>query len=108
MRKILLVLGVVPLMIGTAMAAQSLTDNQMDGVTAGFEAFSGPTPEDLQVFQALAAQTSAPGPPPPLVSRDNYPPSAFTQPTGQNPFQPHAVVPLNTVNPGGPCICSVP
>jgi len=108
MRKILLVLGVAPFMAGTTMAAQPLTDNQMDGVTAGFEAFSGPTPEDLQVFQALAAQTSAPGPPPPLVSRDNYPPSTFTQPSGQNPFQVYVGVPLNAVNPGGPCICSAP
>ena len=40
MRKVLLALGVAPLMATTAMAAQPLTDNQMDGVTAGFAAFS--------------------------------------------------------------------
>jgi hypothetical protein len=40
MRKVLLALGVAPLMASTAMAAQPLTDNQMDGVTAGFAAFS--------------------------------------------------------------------
>jgi len=35
MRKILPVLAVVPLITGTAMAAQPLTDNQMDTVIAG-------------------------------------------------------------------------
>jgi len=99
MRKILLVLSVAPFMAGTAMAAQPLTDNQMDGVSAGFEA----SPELIELVGSLT-----PGPPPPLVTRDNFPPTAFTPPTGQNPFQPHVVMPLNTVNPGGPCICSVP
>jgi len=99
MRKILLVLGVVPLMIGTATGAQPLTDRQMDAVTAGSVA----SPELMALVASLT-----PGPPPPLVSRDSYPPSAFTQPTGQNPFQLYVGVPLNGVNPGGPCICSIP
>jgi len=41
MRKVPLVLGLVLVMTGTAMAAQPLTDNQMNGVTAGY---TGPDP----------------------------------------------------------------
>ena len=44
MRKVLPVLGFVLLMTSTAMAAEPLNDSQMDGVTAGFEVFSGPPP----------------------------------------------------------------
>jgi len=84
MWKILPVLGVVPLITGAAMAAQPLTNQQMDGVTAGFTAYNGPDPATQQALAALVASV---GPPPPLVSRDNFPPSAFTQPTEQNPFQ---------------------
>jgi hypothetical protein len=40
MRKLILMLGVAPLLAGTAMAAQPLTENQMDGVIAGFSAYS--------------------------------------------------------------------
>ena len=84
MRKVPLVLGLVLVMTGSALAAQSLTNQQMDVVTAGSVA----SPE----LMALVASVT-PGPPPPLVSKDNYPPSMFTQPTGQNPFQPYVGVP---------------
>lgn len=40
MNKLLLGLAAVPLLAGTAMAAQPLTDKQMDAVTAGFDALS--------------------------------------------------------------------
>ena len=40
MNKLLLGLAAVPLLAGTAMAAQPLTDTQMDGVTAGFDSLS--------------------------------------------------------------------
>jgi len=35
MRKFILALGMAPLMAGTAVAAEALSDNQMDRVTAG-------------------------------------------------------------------------
>ena len=56
MRKFLLALGVAPLMAGTAMAAQPLTDNQMDGVTAGFAAFS--TADSQALGKIVASVTS--------------------------------------------------
>jgi hypothetical protein len=56
MRKFLLALGVVPLMAGTALAAQPLTDNQMDGVTAGFSAFST---ADAQALGKIVASLTA-------------------------------------------------
>jgi hypothetical protein len=56
MRKVLLALGVAPLMAGTAMAAQPLTDNQMDGVTAGFAAFST---ADAQALGKIVASVTA-------------------------------------------------
>jgi len=56
MRKFLLALGVAPLMAGTAMAAQPLTDNQMDGVTAGFAAFST---ADAQALGKIVASVTA-------------------------------------------------
>ena len=59
MRKILLVLGVAPLMAGTAMAAQPLTDNQMDGVTAGFAAFSTADAQALGKIVASVTSTVA-------------------------------------------------
>ena len=40
MNKLLVGLATVPLMSSVAFAAQPLTDNQMDKVTAGFTAFS--------------------------------------------------------------------
>jgi len=56
MRKFLLALGVVPLMAGTALAAQPLTDSQMDGVTAGFSAFST---ADAQALGKIVASLTA-------------------------------------------------
>jgi len=56
MRKVLLALGLVPLMAGTAMAAQPLTDTQMDGVTAGFAAFST---ADAQALGKIVASVTA-------------------------------------------------
>ncbi|HUK07921.1 MAG TPA: hypothetical protein VLX09_08650 [Stellaceae bacterium] len=56
MRKVLLALGVAPLMAGTAMAGQPLTDNQMDGVTAGFAAFST---SDAQALGKIVASVTA-------------------------------------------------
>jgi len=56
MRKLLLALGMAPLMAGTAMAAQPLTDNQMDGVTAGFAAFST---ADSQALGKIVASVTA-------------------------------------------------
>jgi hypothetical protein len=40
MNKLLIGLATVPLMSSVAFAAQPLTENQMDKVTAGFQAFS--------------------------------------------------------------------
>ncbi|HUK07062.1 MAG TPA: hypothetical protein VLX09_04260 [Stellaceae bacterium] len=59
MRKFLLALGVAPLMAGTAMAAQPLTDNQMDGVTAGFAAFSTADAQALGKIVASVTSTVA-------------------------------------------------
>jgi len=56
MRKFLLALGVAPLMASTAMAAQPLTDNQMDGVTAGFASFST---ADAQALGKIVASVTA-------------------------------------------------
>ena len=76
MRKILPVFGAVLLMTGTAMAAQPLTDNQMDAVTAGA---SGPnsgggpgTVVALGNFLTFCPPGGCPPPPPP----PNAPPSA--------------------------------
>jgi hypothetical protein len=51
MRKALLALGVVPLVSGTAVATQPLTDNQMDGVNAGFSAMDQAPRPRVQVPQ---------------------------------------------------------
>jgi len=59
MRKVLLALGLAPLMAGTAMAAQPLTDNQMDGVTAGFAAFSTADAQALGKIVASVTSTVA-------------------------------------------------
>ncbi|HUK08121.1 MAG TPA: hypothetical protein VLX09_09665 [Stellaceae bacterium] len=56
MKKLLLALGLAPLMAGTAMAAQPLTDNQMDGVTAGFASFST---ADAQALGKIVASVTA-------------------------------------------------
>lgn len=58
MRKFLLALGVAPLMAGTAFAGQlqPLSDNQMDGVTAGFSAFST---ADAQALGKIVASLTA-------------------------------------------------
>ena len=63
MWRILLVLGVVPLMSGTVMAAQPLTENQMDGVTAGFA-----TANEAALPLSEFAYTPPPPPPPTLTS----------------------------------------
>ena len=59
MKKLLLALGLAPLMAGTAMAAQPLTDNQMDGVTAGFAAFSTSDAQALGKIVASVTSTVA-------------------------------------------------
>jgi hypothetical protein len=62
MRRLFVGLTGLPLVAGFAFAAQPvpLNDMQMDGVAAGFEAYTQP---DSQAFQAIAA--SAPPTPPP-------------------------------------------
>jgi hypothetical protein len=56
MWKVALALGVVPLMAGSAMAAQPLTDDQMDNVSAGFAAFST---ADAQALGKIVASVTA-------------------------------------------------
>jgi hypothetical protein len=56
MKKFLLALAVAPLLTGTAMAAQPLSDNEMDGVTAGFSAFST---ADAQALGKIVATLTA-------------------------------------------------
>lgn len=56
MKKFLLTLAVAPLMTGTAWAAQPLSDSQMDGITAGFSAFST---ADAQALGKIVATLSA-------------------------------------------------
>jgi hypothetical protein len=56
MRKLLLALAVAPLLTGPAWAGQPLTDNQMDGVTAGFSAFST---ADAQALGKIVATLTA-------------------------------------------------
>jgi len=56
MRRFLLALPALPLLVGTAMAAQPLSDNQLDGVTAGFSAFST---ADAQALGKIVATLSA-------------------------------------------------
>jgi len=85
-RKILLALTAATIMTGSAVAGERLTDQQMDGVTAGFTAYSG-NPNAQALTAIVASVTTTVGSTGPLVSRDNFPPSAFTQPTEQNPFQ---------------------
>jgi hypothetical protein len=59
MRKIVVTLSVAPLLTGTAMAAQPLADNQMDKVTAGFEAFSTADAQGLGKFVFTSTATVA-------------------------------------------------
>lgn len=56
MKKFLLGLAAVPLLAGTALAAQPLSDRQMDAVTAGFSAFST---ADAQALGKIVATLSA-------------------------------------------------
>ena len=56
MKKFLLTLAVAPLLTGTAWAAQPLSDSQMDGITAGFSAFST---ADAQALGKIVATLSA-------------------------------------------------
>ncbi|HUK11010.1 MAG TPA: hypothetical protein VLX09_24290 [Stellaceae bacterium] len=69
MRKILPVLAVVPLITGTAMAAQPLNDNQMNAVTAGVYVLCG-CPNAVQLPPpppggSLTVPPPSPPPPPP-------------------------------------------
>ena len=60
MRKFLLALAATPLLAGTAWAAQPLSDNQMDGVTAGFSAFSTADAQALgKIVAALTATVAS-------------------------------------------------
>jgi len=56
MRRFLLALPAIPLLVGTALAAQPLSDDQMDVVTAGFSAFST---ADAQALGKIVATLSA-------------------------------------------------
>ena len=59
MNKLLLGLAAVPLLAGTAMAAQPLTDSQMDGVTAGFDALSTAEAQALGKIVSTESSTVA-------------------------------------------------
>ena len=73
MRKIPLVLGLVLLMTGTAIAAQPLADSQLDRVTAGFAtADNGPPIVGIPFIPFPCASLGCGPPPPP----PNAPPSA--------------------------------
>jgi hypothetical protein len=56
MNKFLLGLAAVPLLAGTASAAQPLSDQQMDAVTAGFSAFAT---ADAQALGKIVATLTA-------------------------------------------------
>jgi hypothetical protein len=56
MKKFLLGLAAIPLLAGPAFAAQPLTNNQMDLVTAGFSAFST---ADAQALGKIVATLSS-------------------------------------------------
>jgi hypothetical protein len=56
MNKVLIGLAAMPLLAGTAFAAQPLSDHQMDAVTAGFAAFST---ADAQALGKIVATLSA-------------------------------------------------
>jgi hypothetical protein len=56
MNKLLLGLAVLPLVAGTASAAQPLTEAQMDAVTAGFDALS--TAEAQALGKITAAESA--------------------------------------------------
>jgi len=101
MRKILLVLTAATIMAGTAVAGEPLTDHQMDGVTAGFEVFSGPTPGEPQVLQALAptvtstaTPTPTPAPTPAPTSTVSGPPCECNPGAAYDPPDPAALAPL--------------
>jgi hypothetical protein len=57
MKKFLLAMVAAPLLTGTAWAAQPLSDNQMDGVTAGFSAFSTADAQALGKIVAVLTAT---------------------------------------------------
>ena len=87
MRRLILVLGVTPLLIGTAIAAQPLTENQMDAVTGGFSAFS----------TADAAASIVPGVPSLTTQMQPICQLCFQGPimqlgSGLNPFQSIGIV----------------
>jgi len=56
MNKVLLGLAALPFLAGAAFAAQPLTDQQMDVVTAGFDALS--TAESQALGKIVATQTA--------------------------------------------------
>jgi len=66
MRKFLLALGIAPLLAGTAVAGEALSDNQMDRVTAGLILPGGiqmpPVLPDKQIFLSLLPSTHTPFP----------------------------------------------
>lgn len=57
MNKVLLGLAALPLLSSVALAAQPLTDAQMDGVTAGFNALSTADAQALGKIVATQAAT---------------------------------------------------
>ncbi|HUK11011.1 MAG TPA: hypothetical protein VLX09_24295 [Stellaceae bacterium] len=78
------VLGVVPLMSGVAMAAQPLTENQMDRVAAGFAAYTQPC-------DCVEVLTPTPTPTPTPTS------------TANEPVTPPPTAPFLTFCPPGGC-----
>jgi len=59
MNKVLLGLAALPFLASAASAAQPLTDTQMDGVTAGFDALSTAEAQALGKIVATTSQTAA-------------------------------------------------
>lgn len=56
MKKILLALAILPVTVGVASAAEPLSNQQMDGITAGFSAISL---ADAQALGKIVASASA-------------------------------------------------
>jgi hypothetical protein len=59
MKKVLMGLAALPFLTGVAMAAQPLTNQQMDGVTAGFTATSIADAEGLVGESGIVLTTTA-------------------------------------------------
>jgi len=88
MRKILLVLGVVPLITGTAMAVQPLNDAQMDGVTSGASdnavslpvvVVGGSTPSPLCAVRSCAPPPTPTPTPTPAPTPSEAPSTAYNE-----------------------------